>query len=97
MVQQQAAQEKQAETRLDKVRSDQQQRVTLLQKQAQSAEDNALAIEANIELVDACIAAVNSQLAVGVTWTDLERLIADEKAAGPLPSLGADLVNVVLT
>ena len=57
----------------------------ILQKLAESSEQCALAIEANVDAVDAAIAAVNAQLAMGMDWHELDRLIADERAAGARP------------
>lgn len=49
-------------------------------------------IEANLDAVNAAIAAVNGHLATGMAWPDLERLLADERARGaPLARLIASL------
>jgi hypothetical protein len=85
---QQAQQVKQAQTKLNKVHTDQEKRVAALERSANTAERDACTIEASLDLVNAAIAAVNAQLATGIAWTDLERLIEEERAAGaPLAQL----------
>ena len=88
----QAAQARQAHGRVAKVRADQEGRVAALARAAADAERAARALEANLDQVNAALAAINAQLASGMSWPDLERLIADERAAGaPLAMLVAAL------
>lgn len=88
----QAAQARQAQGRVAKVRADQEGRVAALARAAADAERAARALEANLDAVNAALAAINAQLASGMAWPDLERLIADERTAGaPLAMLVAAL------
>ena len=49
-------------------------------------------IEANLDAVNGVIAALNAQLATGMAWSDIERLIDDERRKGaPLAALIASL------
>lgn len=49
---------------------------------AEIAENQAAAVELNMDSVDAAITAVNEVLATGMDWQDVESLIKDEKEAG---------------
>jgi hypothetical protein len=82
----------QAQNRVHKVRADHEQRVMALEKAAAAAERCARVIEANLDAVNNVIAALNAQLATGMAWQDLERLIADERGRGaPLAMMIAGL------
>lgn len=53
-----------------------------LERAATSAEASGSLIEANAGQVDACIVAINSQLATGISWNELERLLEEERSRG---------------
>ena len=80
--QQQAAAEAQARSRVDKVRNDLEERTKGLDRAATAAQACGSLIEAHAMQVDACIVAINSQLATGISWTELERLLEDERSKG---------------
>jgi hypothetical protein len=89
---QQAQHVKQAQSKLNKVHTDQENRVAALERAANIAERNACTLEANLNAVNAAIAAVNAQLASGIAWRDLVRLLEEQRAAGaPLAQLIAGL------
>jgi hypothetical protein len=81
-VQQTAAAEAQARGRVEKVKNDLAERTRGLERAAASAEAAGSLIEANAAQVDACIVAINSQLATGIAWNELERLLEDERSRG---------------
>jgi hypothetical protein len=81
-VQQQAAAEAQARRCVDKVRNDLLERSNGLKRAAAAAEASGSLIEANAAQVDACIVAINSQLCTGIAWSDLERLLEEERSKG---------------
>ena len=80
--QQQAAAQAQARGRVDKVRKDLAERTRALERTAAAREAAGSLIEAHAAQVDACIVAVNSQLATGIAWAELERLLEDERSRG---------------
>eukprot|EP00873_Tetraselmis_striata_P034994 jgi/Tetstr1/455258/TSEL_042096.t1 len=84
----QAAHERAALARLDKVKSDQTKRVAALEAEAEAQERRALLIHLNLEAVEGAIAAVNGALAAGMDWGELEAMIRAEKRAGnPVASI----------
>lgn len=89
-VQQQAAAEAQARSRVAKVQTDLEQRTAALERQAAAAGEAGRLIEAHADAVDAAILAVNGQLATGMAWTELER------CGSAAPPLGLALKLLVL-
>uniref|UniRef100_A0A7N1A1J9 CCHC-type domain-containing protein n=1 Tax=Kalanchoe fedtschenkoi TaxID=63787 RepID=A0A7N1A1J9_KALFE len=80
--QQQRAKEDTATLKLNKIRSDQENRVVTLKKEVDRCVTMAELIEYNLEDVDAAILAVRVALANGMSWNDLARMVKDEKKAG---------------
>ena len=75
--------------KLDRLRHDQHRRVDVLASGATEAERRALAIERNLDDVDAALRAVNAALAGGLDWDQLRRMIDEERAAGnPIAQVG---------
>lgn len=86
--QQRKAQEDSAFHKLDKIRKDQENRVQALKKEVDHSVTLAELIEYNLEDVDAAILAVRSALATGMNWSDLIRMIKEERKAGnPIASI----------
>eukprot|EP00892_Ulva_mutabilis_P008831 jgi/Ulvmu1/631/UM010_0001.1 len=81
-VQQQAAAEAQARGRVAKVQTDLEQRTAALERHVVATGEAGRLIEAHADAVDAAILAINGQLATGMDWTDIERLLEEEKARG---------------
>ncbi|CAM8903062.1 unnamed protein product [Rhodiola kirilowii] len=79
---QQKAKEDTATLKLNKIRSDQENRVLTLRKEVDRCVTMAELIEYNLEDVDAAIMAVRVALANGMSWNDLARMVKDEKKAG---------------
>jgi predicted ribosome quality control (RQC) complex YloA/Tae2 family protein len=79
---QQAQREKTAMAKLEAIRKDHQSRVINLQTEVETAEEKAVAIESNLEKVDAALNAVKDALEGGMDWKELERLIKEERKAG---------------
>lgn len=73
---------KTAETRVEKTRREQEKRASGLHKAAETAENQAAAIEYNMEVVDAAIGAVNGLVASGMSWKEVENLIKEEAEKG---------------
>ena len=83
---------KQIASKLDKIKNDQDARITSLRNQALSTNKKAQLIEYNLESVDAAINAVNEALASGFDWKELDQMIQSEKEAGnPVASLVSSL------
>lgn len=80
--QQQKAKEASAVQKLDKIRSDQENRVHMLRKEVEYSIRMAQLIEYNLEDVDAAIMAVRVALANGMNWEDLARMVKEEKKSG---------------
>lgn len=96
--QQQAAAEAQARGRVDKVRNDLEERTKGLDRAAAAAQACGSLIEAHAAQVDACIVAINGQLATGISWTELERLLEDERSKGaPIAQVSSSVRCNVLT
>lgn len=72
-VQQQAAAEAQARSRVTKVQTDLEQRTAALERQAAAAGEAGRLVEAHADAVDAAILAINGQLATGMDWAEIER------------------------
>ncbi|GJP46211.1 hypothetical protein CLOM_g5521 [Closterium sp. NIES-68] len=90
--QQRAAAEKQAASKLEKIRADQQKRAQQLQQEVDVAEHKARLIEQNLADVDAAILAVREALAGGMDWQDLAAMVKEERRAGnPVAALIAAL------
>ncbi|CAM8905650.1 unnamed protein product [Rhodiola kirilowii] len=79
---QQKAKEDTATLKLNKIRSDQENRVLTLRKEVDRCVTMAELIEYNLEDVDAAIIAVRVALSNGMSWNDLARMVKDEKKAG---------------
>lgn len=79
---QQAQREKTAMAKLEAIRKDHESRVINLQTEVETAEQKAIAIESNLEKVDAAINAVKDALEGGMDWKELERLIKEERKGG---------------
>jgi hypothetical protein len=80
--QQQAAAEAQARGRVAKVRNDLAERTGALERAAAAAEASGSLIELHAAAVDAAIVALNGQLATGIAWHELERLLEEERTRG---------------
>ena len=80
--------EAQALAKLEKSLKDQRNRVEQLEKEREKEEQRAVLIEYNHEAVDTALAAVNSALASGMSWVELEAMIKEERRMGnPVASL----------
>lgn len=80
--QQQKAKEGSALQKLNKIRTDQENRVLTLRKEVEQCVKMAQLIEYNLEDVDAAILAVRVALANGMNWEDLARMVKEEKRSG---------------
>nr|CAD1816868.1 unnamed protein product [Ananas comosus var. bracteatus] len=80
--QQQKAKEETAIQKLNKIRSDQENRVHTLRKEVDHCTELAQLIEYNLEDVDAAILAVRVALANEMAWVDLERMVKEERKSG---------------
>lgn len=80
--QQQKAKESSAMQKLDKIRTDQENRVHMLKREVEHCVKMAELIEYNLEDVDAAILAVRVALANGMSWDDLARMVKEEKRSG---------------
>ncbi|XP_047338273.1 ribosome quality control complex subunit NEMF isoform X2 [Impatiens glandulifera] len=80
--QQQKAKEGSAVQKLNKIRTDQENRVEVLKKEVDRSVKTAELIEYNLEDVDAAIMAVRVALANGMNWEDLARMVKEEKKSG---------------
>ena len=92
--------EAQALAKLEKSLKDQRNRVEQLEKEREKEEQRAVLIEYNHEAVDTALAAVNSALASGMSWVELEAMIKEERRMGnPVASLikSLDLENNQIT
>ena len=92
--------EAQALAKLEKSLKDQKSRVEQLEREREKEEQRAVLIEYNHEAVDTAIDAVNSALASGMSWPELEAMINEERrlgnpVAGMIKSL--DLANNQIT
>eukprot|EP00879_Flechtneria_rotunda_P009714 GHRR01010163.1.p1 GENE.GHRR01010163.1~~GHRR01010163.1.p1 ORF type:complete len:564 (+),score=252.88 GHRR01010163.1:1740-3431(+) len=74
--------ERQALSRLDRIKVDQGARAAALEREAAASEERATLIEYNLESVDAAMDAVNAALATGMDWRELESLIKEERRSG---------------
>ena len=89
-----------ANKKADKVKKDQERRANDLRREEALQETRATLIEYNLSKVDAVIAAVNSLLASGQSWVEIERFVEDEKKHGnPVAGLvkHLDLKNNAVT
>jgi predicted ribosome quality control (RQC) complex YloA/Tae2 family protein len=89
-----------ANKKADKVKKDQERRANDLRREERLQETRATLIEYNLSKVDAVIAAVNSLLASGQSWVEIERFVEDEKKHGnPVAGLvkHLDLKNNAVT
>lgn len=80
--QQQKSREGAALQKLDKIRSDQENRVYMLKKEVDHCNKMAELIEYNLEDVDSAILAVRVALANGMNWEGLARMVKEEKKSG---------------
>ncbi|XP_075104545.1 uncharacterized protein LOC107781168 [Nicotiana tabacum] len=80
--QQQKAKESTAMQKLNKIRTDQENRVVTLKQEVEHCIKTAELIEYNLEDVDAAILAVRVALANGMSWEDLARMVKEEKRSG---------------
>ncbi|KAL1803663.1 hypothetical protein ACET3Z_032310 [Daucus carota] len=80
--QQQKAKESSAMQKLNKIRTDQENRVHILKREVDNSIKMAELIEYNLEDVDNAILAVRAALANGMTWEDLARMVKEEKKSG---------------
>ncbi len=89
-----------ANKKADKVKKDQERRANDLRREERLQETRATLIEYNLSKVDAVISAVNSLLASGQSWVEIERFVEDEKKHGnPVAGLvkHLDLKNNAVT
>ena len=92
--------EAQAIARLEKTLRDQKNRVEQLERERELEEQRAVLIEYNHEAVDVAIEAVNSALASGMSWDELEAMIKEERRLGnPVAGMikSMDLANNEIT
>ncbi|PON64888.1 Zinc finger, CCHC-type [Parasponia andersonii] len=80
--QQQKTKESSAIQKLNKIRTDQENRVHTLKQEVDHCVKMAELIEYNLEDVDAAILAVRVALANGMSWEDLARMVKEEKKSG---------------
>ncbi|CAN4115284.1 unnamed protein product [Withania somnifera] len=80
--QQQKSKEITAMQKLNKIRTDQENRVVTLKQEVEHCIKMAELIEHNLEDVDAAILAVRVALANGMSWEDLARMVKEEKRSG---------------
>ncbi|KAL5541466.1 hypothetical protein UlMin_009176 [Ulmus minor] len=80
--QQHKTKENSAIQKLNKIRTDQENRVHMLRKEVDRCVRMAELIEYNLEDVDAAILAVRVALAKGMSWEDLARMVKEEKKSG---------------
>ncbi|XP_024025563.1 nuclear export mediator factor Nemf [Morus notabilis] len=80
--QQQKAKEISAIQKLNKIRTDQENRVLTLRQEVDRCVKMAELIEYNLEDVDSAILAVRVALAKGMSWEDLARMVKEEKKSG---------------
>ncbi|XP_055818502.1 uncharacterized protein LOC129887427 [Solanum dulcamara] len=80
--QQQKSKEGTAMQKLNKIRTDQENRVVTLKQGVEHCIKMAELIEYNLEDVDASILAVRVALANGMSWEDLARMVKEEKRSG---------------
>lgn len=80
--QQQKSKEITAMQKLNKIRTDQENRVVTLKQEVEHCIKMAELIEYNLEDVDAAILAVRVALANGMSWEDLARMVKEEKRSG---------------
>ncbi|KAA8531178.1 hypothetical protein F0562_005908 [Nyssa sinensis] len=80
--QQHQAKESSAVQKLNKIRTDQENRAQTLRKEVDRCVKMAELIEYNLEDVDAAILAVRVALANGMNWEDLARMVKEEKKSG---------------
>ncbi|KAL8160339.1 hypothetical protein V2J09_001876 [Rumex salicifolius] len=79
---QQKAKEGVAVQKLNRIRTDQENRVHVLKKEVEYSVRMAQLIEYNLEDVDAAILALRVALANGMSWEDLARMVKEEKKSG---------------
>ena len=80
--------EAQAITKLEKTLKDVENRAAQLELEREKEEQRAVLIEYNLEAVDRALDAVNSALASGMSWTELEMMIKEERRLGnPVASM----------
>ena len=80
--------EAQAITKLEKTLKDVENRAAQLELEREKEEQRAVLIEYNLEAVDRALDAVNSALASGMSWTELEVMIKEERRLGnPVASM----------
>ncbi|GBG24526.1 Nuclear export mediator factor Nemf [Hondaea fermentalgiana] len=85
------AHKKQAAKKVEAIRKDQESRIQTLKDEVSRKEQCAEAITYNVEDVDKAIIVVRSAVATGMSWEELDELIAAEKAkANPIASLIQD-------
>ena len=75
--------ERAASRRLEKVKTDQARRASRLEAEREKEQLRATLIEYNLDAVDVALHAVNSALAGGMAWDDLEQMIKEEIAGIP--------------
>ncbi|KAL7080822.1 hypothetical protein ACP275_14G002100 [Erythranthe tilingii] len=80
--QQQKSKENSAMQKLEKIKTDQENRVHILRREVEQSINMAALIEYNLEDVDAAILAVRVALANGMSWVDLARMVKEEKKSG---------------
>ncbi|CAA7398591.1 unnamed protein product [Spirodela intermedia] len=80
--QQKKTKEESAFQKLNKIRTDQENRVLALKKEVDHSIKMGELIEYNLEEVEAAIVAVRVALAKGMDWQDLARMIKEEKKLG---------------
>ncbi|KAI9152530.1 hypothetical protein H9P43_009322 [Blastocladiella emersonii ATCC 22665] len=86
-IQRARAQEAAAHRKLAAIEAEQDARVESLAEAQRAAVRRAQIVEHHAELVDAAIAVINSALATGMDWVELDELVRDEKArANPVAS-----------
>ena len=70
---------------MDKVKDDQNSLIVTLEKQQRKMEEGALLVELYAEDVEKCMLVINSAMAAGMSWTDIDLMVKAETAKGTLP------------
>lgn len=64
------------------MKGDQSSLIATLEKQQRKMEEGALLVELYAEDVDKCMLVINSALSSGMSWDDIEAMVAAETAKG---------------
>lgn len=80
--------EENAKKRVNKVKAEMENQLKGLSEQQEKMQHGAMLVEAHAEEVDKALLVINSALGAGISWEDIEAMVAAEKAIGnPIASL----------